>query len=238
VAGTGSDGSTTNVPVNAQVAVRTLDLSAQAYIPALTAPQYVAPGFPLVAYTWEQPGLGGRTEYAMFDNSSIGITIPFTLPLLGESYVDLRIFSDGYVALPASSSALPTLRCLDELVRPETAIFGWWSDLDPGAGGHVSSFATGDGRFVIEFAQVQVKGAGLDPPRVTFQIVLYPDGRTGINYAGTPAAVSTVTPPVTVGLQTQDGRFYNQVVCGRGDVVYGRFPTANQSYLFTPKDLF
>lgn len=235
--GTKADGSTLNVPVTAQVKVRTLVLPESAYLPQVDAPRPTPQGFPLVGFNWEEPGLGGRTEYAMIDSSNIGITLPFTLPFAGEDYVDLRIFSDGYVALPATAvSAALSVRCLSALVRPETAIFGWWGDLDPGGGGRISTFLTNTGRFVIEYAQVRVKG--VEGGQVSFQIVLYPDGHIGINYLETPGSDGSAPPATTVGLQTGDGRFYNQVVCARAGAVFGQFPRPNQSYLFAAEDLF
>ncbi len=190
------------------------------------------------AYRWETPANpADRVVHGMTDSSEIGISLPFTFTLRHKGYTSARISSEGFVNFPNTSvSALPN-QCLPNLAQPAQAIYGWWADLNPGVvGARVSTFPVAADRFVVEFEnvpQVGVTPAAL----VSFQMVLYRDGKIALNYRDVPTLPTM--PLVTIGVEARDGLFSNQVACNNGTLQVGYLPSSNQTLTFnTQEDLY
>ncbi len=62
---------------------------------------------------------------------------------------------------------------------------------------------------MVEYLNVP-SATGQPAYTVSFQIVLYADGRFGLNYLHAPDGAP---PRMTAGIQTQDGRYFNQLAC-------------------------
>ncbi|MFN8495206.1 MAG: S8 family serine peptidase [Caldilineaceae bacterium] len=188
-------------------------------------------------YHWEIPANSAdRTTYNVVDNSEATVSLPFTFTMRSKAYTLAQIFDDGYVILGSGAGATASNACLPNLSDPQQAIYGWWANLNPGiAGGKVSTFRPATDRFVIEFDNVSA-AAGVTPRyRVSFQIVLYTNGNIRLNYQQVPER-QTAPPNVTIGLETTDGRFYNQVACKDATTELGILPGQNQSLLFNPQE--
>jgi hypothetical protein len=166
------------------------------------------------------------------DNNNLGITLPLTFTLQSASYTNARVYANGFVTLPdvELTADLPNT-CLPDSEEPAQALYGWWANLNPGAAGaQVSTFQPATNRFVIEFANVPT-AAGVAPAyTVSFQIVLYTNGDVGLNYAQTPD-LQSAPPSVTVGVEANDGLFYNQITCKDADTELGFLPASRQSFL-------
>ncbi len=203
-------------------------LTRSLYLPVVThAPEEGGPG-------WQEPDARGRQVYALTDNSSIGLLLPFTYTVEGQAFTTLRLYSDGFVTFPGARSVdnLP-VTCLPEESPAHWAIYGWWADLDPRRGGQVSTFQSGPDIFVVEFADVP-SAAGTRPSyTVRFQILLRPDGRVHLVYEDVPSWAN----PVVVGMEIQDSLLYTQVACVRGPEVYGQLPRGGQRLTWLPSDL-
>lgn len=241
VEGEREDKSRLVIPVAASLGVYTPLLSAEVYLPSLTNAEQSGSSWPLVAFSWEAPGASRQTQLYLTDNSSAGIMLPFTVTAGGVNYADARVYSDGVVALPASARIeRANNECLPIVTSSGPTVFGWWADLNPGASdARVSTFQPRPDRFVVEYLNVPSAAAPGGQPlyRVSFQIVLYDDGRIGVNYRRVPGETSA-PPAMTAGIQTQDGRFFNQLACVTASVEIGQVPRAYQSMLFGEGDLF
>jgi hypothetical protein len=116
-------------------------------------------------------------------------------------------------------------------------VYGWWTDLNPGAAGsQVSTFRATDGAFVVEYINIPVVNAPA-AYRVSFQIALYADGRVALNYRDLPVFMGAPLP-VTIGMHASDGRYYNQVACVTAATEIGVLPQPYQSLIFQPEDLY
>lgn len=230
------DGSHVLIPVDARLAVYAPAAGNDVYLPSIANAAQQGSSWPVVDFAWEWPDVGGRSVHFLTDNSSIAITLPLTITTGGAAYVDARLYSDGYVALPeAARIARPGAECLPLPIASGPVVFGWWADLNPGmAGARVSSFRAGPDRFVVEYLDVP-SATGQPAYTVSFQIVLYADGRIGLNYLHVPDGAP---PRVTAGIQTQDGRYFNQLACVTSSTEIGSVPRAYQSMLFAEGDLF
>jgi hypothetical protein len=132
-------------------------------------------------------------------------------------------------------------RCIPSLAFPAQAVYGWWSDLNPGAAGaRVSSFSLDSDRFVIEYRNVPLKGVVDDAgkaKRVSVQIILHTNGDVQLNYAQVPGYEGR-PDPATVGVETHDARFYSLLGCITPEQVLGELPVAGRSYLIEARDIF
>jgi hypothetical protein len=165
-----------------------------------------------------------------------------------RTYGSIRLFSDGLIAFssveapvdfaPADNACLPVaLFPSFETPFPSAAVYPWWANLNPGAAGaRVSTFSLGTNRFVVEFLNVPSVGAS-NPYTVSFQSVLYANGDVQLNYAKAPS-FPAAPDPVTVGVQSLDGRFFNRVACATGKTILGETPRAGQSIFIRSSDLF
>ena len=189
---------------------------------------------PDTGYYWDQPvDPNDRVVYRLFDSSNILLSLPFTFTMRSRSYVDARLYSDGFLRFPdaVTGDPLPS-RCLPNLSEPAQAIYGWWADLNPSAAGtRISSFQPTTDRFVVEFDNVP-SASGITPAyRISFQIVLYRNGDIRLNYQDVPDLLSNA-PNVTVGVEARDGLFFNQVACKDGNFAVGYLPQSQQSLFF------
>jgi len=230
------DGSRVLIPVDARLSIYAPAAGNDVYLPSVANAAQQGSGWPLVDFAWEWPDAGGRKVYYLTDNSSIGITLPLTITMGGVPYVDAQLHSDGYVTLPAAARITrPGNECLPLVAASGPVVFGWWADLNPGASSaRVSTFQAGPDRFVVEYLNVP-SATGQPAYTVSFQIVLYADGRFGLNYLHAPDGAP---PQMTAGIQTQDGRYFNQLACVTPATEIGSVPRAYQSMLFAEGDLF
>jgi hypothetical protein len=210
--------------------------------------QPTAPAPELLAYSWLEPALpSDRTLYAMTGVTDVVLAaLPKSVTVGTQTFNSMRIFADGFLALPATApftATYPTAPGLNDCLPsspttryPQQAVFGWWSDLDPAApGATVSSFVLGE-RMVVEYDNVPAV-APSTPYTVSFQIVLDDTGGVQINYKDVPDFVGR-PDRVTVGVQINAARFFSQAACSTSERVYGFLPTDATTIKFAAKDMF
>lgn len=188
-----------------------------------------------VDFTWETDILENRDIFGAFDSRYI--TLPFTITLKGQEILDGWLHANGLISFPgtgATGASLPT-SCLPTADWPQQAVFGWWSDLDASStGAQISTFQPGSNRVVYEYLDVSI---GSSDEKVSFQIVLYENGRIGLNYLHTPSTLRAEFE-ATVGVSLLDSRFYNQVGCKDQTREIGLLPQSGQSLVIEPEDIY
>lgn len=183
---------------------------------------------------WEFPATSAdRKTHLLLDNSNIQLSLPFTFTLRNQSYLDARLYADGFLRFSDSTAGdTSTNHCLPDSGQPDQAIYGWWADLDPSApGAKISSFQSAADTFVVEFSNVPSAASVTPTYVVSFQMVLYANGDIRLNYDVTPELSATL-PNVTVGVEARNSLFFNQVACKDGDLEVGYLPQSRQSILF------
>lgn len=137
------------------------------------------------------------------------IQIGFSFPFYGQNYSNVIVNPNGWIGFGADNTGWENSG-IPSSTAPAPAILGFWDDLNPvntncnsTCGGTVSYHSTSD-RFIVWFNDVahwvsSVDGSYSDS-FVNFQIVLYPDGKTSINYL-----MVTGEQSPTIGLQNADG---------------------------------
>lgn len=173
---------------------------------------------------WQTANAQGKQNQQMTDNSSIGLLLPFTYTAESQAVTLVRLYADGFLTFPADKSvtSLP-VACTPDETPARQALYGWWSDLNPGLGGTVSTFTSTTGAFVAEFLDVPL--AGSSGKRVSFQMALFADGRVKLNYAALPDSAGDVV----VGMEVDDGLLSTRIACRKGNTVLGALPLAGET---------
>ena len=115
------------------------------------------------------------------DDTSHLVTLPFPFPYNGTTETSIYVSSNGFLTIGGTD---PTSLCCTgdpvDLVAGPAMIAGWWEDLNPAAGGTVTTgqdLVTGD--FVVSWNGVVEFGTTVPN---TFQIALSPSGQFTIRW--------------------------------------------------------
>ena len=172
-----------------------------------------------VYYDWFEiaPSAGGPGSTQTFgDDQTRQINLPFSFTYYGNSFTQISICSNGWVAMGYQTTADYSNSGIPNSDGPSNMIAGFWDDLNPNNGGQIAWYHdTAGHRFLIEFYQIpHYSGGGIE----TFQVVLYDpafhltptgDGNIQIYYHSVGAAGS-VTCGIENGSETDGIQFlYN-----------------------------
>ncbi len=134
------------------------------------------------AFLWvDISGLG--TEVMLRDDAYEGpIDIGFAFPYYDSNYTQLYIGSNGVLTFGSGTPArINTL--LPYTSAPNNMLALWWDDLDPEESGHIYYYHDAvTGRFIVSFVDVPNYQYPSGTGSLTFQAILYPDGRITMQY--------------------------------------------------------
>lgn len=140
------------------------------------------------------------------DNAVTEVSLPFAFPFYGQAYLSGWVDTNGYLSFidpegshPKTSGTWPLPAAPNALIAP------FWDDLVVDGSASVRTESTGvgaDQRFVVEWRNVHRKGNTAQ--RLSFEVVLAPDGTITTNYDG------LTSDPVrgalaAVGIEAPDG---------------------------------
>ena len=153
------------------------------------------------AFDWiDISGVG--TAQTLVDDGNVQLTFGFDFPFYDSSYSGGYLCSNGYLCFDtgygmASNYAMPSTSL------HSGAIAAWWDDIDPPEGGSVYTYHdAANGRYIISFVNIQNYISGGGTGDLTFQMILYANGRIVLQY-GTmdPGADSDGLEGATIGIQ-------------------------------------
>jgi hypothetical protein len=127
-------------------------------------------------YDWIEiaPAAGGSgTVLALTgDDETVQATLPFSFRYYGQSYAQISVCSNGWIAMGSVTSTDYTNSAIPDPDGPEAMIAAFWDDLHCGHGGtQVCTWVdAANHRFVVEWYNIDHVTSG---PRETFEIVLY-----------------------------------------------------------------
>lgn len=111
------------------------------------------------------------------DDDSREVPLPFAFPFFGKSYDKAFVNSDGNLTFEAADKA-STARTLSRLVSGPPRVAPLLADLDPSAGGRITTTSTAAG-FSVKWTDVPQFEV---PDKNTFELTLFPDGRISFSY--------------------------------------------------------
>lgn len=138
------------------------------------------------------------TPITLSDDSYSTQTLNFQFPFYGTNYSSLEVVSNGYIRFTNYSSTYPTNGTIPSTTAPNNAIYGFWDDLNPGAGGNVYVFKDAN-KFIVEFNNVP-RFNDLNT-RITFQIEIQRSGTILYRYLRMVGTLNSAT----IGIENTSG---------------------------------
>ena len=179
-------------------------------------PPFACAGAP---YSWIDAAAGG-TSYALTDDSSASVALPFPVTLYGDVYTTASISSNGFIRLGSGAATAYVNAAIPTGAEPNALIAPWWDDLNPATGGAIRSLTTGvapNRTFTVAWVGVpHIAGVST---AVSFEAVI--DEATGditFNYldATTGNTASDHGVGATIGLENGTGTVGTQVSFNTG----------------------
>ena len=154
------------------------------------------PGGP--AYDWVDIS-GTGTALGFGDDDSETVALPAPFPFYGVDRDDVTIGSNGYLTFGGSGSTFSNTAIPDP-DQPNGIIALFWDDLEPPSGGEVYYQAMSDGRFIVQYEEVDRYSNGTGA--ITAQAILMPGGAIVMQYEEVSGATTT---SATVGIENDGG---------------------------------
>ncbi|MAP94108.1 MAG: hypothetical protein CMK07_04060 [Ponticaulis sp.] len=146
--------------------------------------------------------VGVGTAVTLGDDSSALVTLPFTFEFWGQEETQVYISSNGFLTFDGADTTDVTNTDLPNaaLGEPNGMIAPFWDDLNPAAGGSIHHYYDAENaRFIVQYTQVPLY-FGFDT--VTFQVILYQDGKIEYQYRG----MQDQGGSATVGIESEDNQ--------------------------------
>ncbi|NJC25361.1 Ig-like domain-containing protein [Neolewinella antarctica] len=166
-------------------------------------------------YTWIDNDEDGGPVYNYSDISATGTDVtpdvgisgaietalPFPFFFYGETYSDVFVYADGFVAFQQATGNAFINSQIPEEDGVNNIIAAFWDNFNPQDGGNIYYEAFAD-RFVVQWTDMQVSVTGTPDATATFQVVLYPDGTIDVFYED--VETYSQTDEGTVGIENVD----------------------------------
>lgn len=123
-----------------------------------------------VAYAWSD--ITGGTRHLLWDDSSVTIPIGFGFEFFGDSFTNVTISSNGFLAFSSAGSTVYSNTAIPSTSVPDNFVAPFWDDLNPGAAGAVYSLLEGvapNRRLTVAWVDVPHFSAG---GAVSFEAIL------------------------------------------------------------------
>jgi len=143
------------------------------------------------------------------DDGHFVVTLPFTFNWYGNNYTSARIGTNGFLGFDVASTAYGSSNgAIPSSASPNDAIYGFWDDLDPGAGGTVYYYHdAANGQFIVQYNNIPHYGT-TTPGLYTFEIILKQDGSVLVQYSDMQQTLNSAT----LGIENSTGDVGLQVV--------------------------
>jgi subtilisin family serine protease len=166
----------------------------------------VQPPYTAASDTYRWIDTTGMTAVSLTDDGvSSAITLPFAFPFFGNQTSTAYISANGFITLgsPAGASQFEN-STLPAVTSPNNAIYAFWDDLNPEAGGAIR-YGVSEGSFVISWEDVPHFSAPTQP--FSFQMVLNRWGGIQFNYREVRPGLSLYGGgrSATVGIEDDSG---------------------------------
>jgi len=158
------------------------------------------------AYDWIDITSVGTSVTLGDDDSTDAIPIGFTFPFFENSYSDIFIGSNGIISFGDGIGSRSNVSIPDS-GSPNNFVAIWWDDLDPRKGGTIMYYHdAANNRFVVSFDNIMNYYSTTGTGSLSFQAVLYPDGKILLQYAAMdPGSDYDGLEGSSIGIENFDG---------------------------------
>ena len=159
------------------------------------------PGGP--ALTWVDISSQG-TSISLTDDDYVSVPIGFSFPFFTNNYTSVYITSNGMLTFVSGTTDY-TNDPIPTSGAPNNFIAAWWDDLSPQWGGPVLYYHdSANSRFIVSYLDVPNYTWAGGTGSLTFQMILYPNGRIDFNYQ-TMDPGTDVLNASTIGIENSSG---------------------------------
>jgi subtilisin family serine protease len=161
------------------------------------------------------------------DDAAAAVALPFPVPFYGQSYTTAYVSTNGFLNF-LGPQAGPAVAWVPNTNPPNGAVYGLSDDLVVDGSASVRTAVVGQAptrQFVVEWRNVLVKSS---QARVTFEVVLYEDGRVLLQYRDLPSGGVVAI----AGIENQAGTVAIQYI--PASVVRLLWLRPGMAILFTP----
>ncbi|MFZ9629453.1 MAG: S8 family serine peptidase [Ilumatobacteraceae bacterium] len=162
--------------------------------------------------SWVDPTVGG-TVRTLSDDSSVLVTLPFTVTWYGTDQTTVNVSSNGYLRFGSGAATSYSNTAIPDATDPNGMAAAWWDDLNPAAGGTVYTSVQGSSpNRVFSASWVDINPYNTTGNPVTFQILIdeATDALT-FQYLDASAATGSNGSSATVGVENADGSAGTQI---------------------------
>ena len=186
------------------------------------------------SYAWVPTNGMAALTFVNGDGVNGPLALPFSFPFYGRGYAQLWVGANGLIGVTTNSLDVAVNGNIPNTNAPN-AIYPFWDNLDPTAGGSVWFGFTGiapNRKAVVSWVAVPHMTASGGP--FTFQAVLHESGQVAFQYAQVGLGQQSYTngKSATVGIEDPSGLFGTRY---RDFAVPTIIVTNNQALLFTPQ---
>ncbi len=152
-----------------------------------------------IEYEWIDISQNGTALTLSDDSYSGNLNIGFTFNYYGQDYTQLKVGSNGYLTLDVNDPFCPYIEtAIPSAATPNNALYYFWDDMNPGAGGQVLYRSdVAEGLFIVSYLNVPHFGSG---ETYTYQCILTENGGIIYNYQTVPINTSC-----TIGVENATG---------------------------------
>jgi subtilisin family serine protease len=139
------------------------------------------------------------------DDAATQVSLPFPVTFYGQTYTSAFVSTNGNLNFLASSTAFSNVAIPNTAV-PNAAVYALWDDLFVDASASVRTQTVGSApnrKFAIEWRNPRFVGTTND--RVTFEIVLWENGRVQFQYANLVNTARGRGNSATIGIENHTG---------------------------------
>ena len=178
-------------------------------------------------YVWEDNKDGGGPEYdfeditragiditnslitGSFADGDIEVPIGFEFPYYGNTYSSVRVSASGILMFDTPAGITYTNRQIPADDDVNNVIAGFWDDLEPGTVSGTVHYVALPEHFIVQFTDASDFSSATEGS-VTFQMILFPDGKIKFLYEDVSSA--TFSNSGTVGIENGDATDGIQIV--------------------------
>jgi len=150
---------------------------------------------------------GTRSTVSSRDDGAETVTIPFSFPLLGDTYTTANVSSNGFLQMGLSASATSyTNTRIPFSTEPNRLVSPFWDDLNPGDTGDVyyQVMGTSPNRMLV-VTWLGVAFFSGSTEHVTFQAIIHENGGIEFQYQTLGADMRSKGQSATVGIENSPG---------------------------------
>jgi subtilisin family serine protease len=156
-----------------------------------------------ISYNWIEISATGQ-KLTVRGDDAVKVALPFSFPFYGNSKDSVYIASNGFLTFNSNLGTVGGFsnQPVPNPVAPNDLIAAFWDDLEPQRTGAAVYYQSAPDAFIVQYTDVPAYGIA-STGKVTFQVILYPNGSIKLQYKD--VATASFLTSATVGIEDPTG---------------------------------